>query len=343
MSQSRERLIHNLSSQIFSPGASQDIAFRPKKRLLRDTSEDSFSHGIKRTDTPTGYMLKPVDHSPNDLFGNSAKDINRKSLQSFYSPFYKPRYKNSENTETVKVLSKNSSFTNKQETKDIIKTKSITPLISRRTQFENNIPKPQDAKVDFLQIKGLGVGDNESTIKRLCQGLHVVDINADIDNVTGECSGTARVKIRSYPNTYDIEKLKSNCLDRGLEVSYILTSNGKKNNYNASCRDFLDSQLQQEEKRLSTNNLSSDQRKRAILATSDDLFGNSPGTGKFEEYINETKKLKETHKTWETLKKWETIRKNNSKSPIFSKKTGTYNYSRPTISSTKKINTDRNS
>ena len=68
MSKSKERLFQELSSSIFSQ-ENEEIVFRPKKKLFRDNSASSFSHGIKRVDTPTGTSLRPLDHSSEDLFG----------------------------------------------------------------------------------------------------------------------------------------------------------------------------------------------------------------------------------------------------------------------------------
>jgi hypothetical protein len=90
MSQSRERLIKQLSSSIFST-LSEEIKFRPKKRLARDSSLEGFSHGSRRCDTPTSVMLKPLDHTANDFFGNAPQDFYKKNLQGFYSSFCKQR------------------------------------------------------------------------------------------------------------------------------------------------------------------------------------------------------------------------------------------------------------
>ena len=288
MSQSRERLIAQLSSSIFSPDMpSEDISFKPTKRLAKDNSAESFSHGMKRYGTPTSFMLRPLDHSSNDLFGDSPSDFYKKNLESSYVTA--GRLKKQEK-KSAKIIGKppKKEIIIKEKTEEIPKNMSPQKLNIRassevkiREKIQPNvIPKSEDVRIENIMIKGLKPNDDEISIKELCKGVHIVEINPSIDNVTGNCSGNAQLKIRSYHNSSNLDKFKEKLIKKGLEVSDINSSIGKKNNYHCAGVDFLDSQLQQEEKRLVCNNLTSSERKRALLGTSDDLFGNSPGTGK---------------------------------------------------------------
>ena len=258
MSQSRERLIKQLSSSIFST-LSEEIKFRPKKRLARDSSLEGFSHGSRRCDTPTSVMLKPLDHTANDFFGNAPQDFYKKNLQGFYSSFCKQRIQkklketdfSAAKAESNSIKpAKNENFTQNKEKTFNNEAKLSERLIPKPVSKIPVLPKPEDARIETLQIKGLKPEDDEMTIKQMCKGIHIIGIHADIDNVTGNCLGTAKLKVRSYPSSSEIEKLKLNFVEKGLEVSYISLSKGKKNNYFPTNMDFLDSQLQQEEKRL---------------------------------------------------------------------------------------------
>ena len=351
MSESRERLIKQLSSSIFSPDLpSKEIVFKPAKRLIRDHSAESFSHGMKLYNTPKNTMLKPLDHSTNDFFGDSKREFYKRNLQNFSLSAFKENKKQEEGYEknkkiTVKPLKENLQVISQKENINISynrisASKSNFQLKTEEKLQESSqnyiLPKPEEARIENLMIKGLRSIDDEISIKELCHGMHIVEIIPEIDNVTGFCLGSAQVKIRSYPNSSSLDKFKTSLLKKGLELSYISLSNGKKNNYHCTGRNFLDCQLQQEEKRLVCNNLTSSERKRVILGTSDDLFGNSPGTGKWESIISNVSELKESRETMENLRKWEKVRGSNSKSPIGSKRISNFGFLKPTMSSMKK-------
>ena len=349
MSESRERLIRDLSSSIFSPNTSgKEQTFRPKKRLSRDSSSEGFVHGMQRYNTPTRSTLRPLDHSPIEIFGDSPSEFYRKNEQGFYSSFFKTTPTNIVEMERKIIVKPPSNHSGRlirkvnsqsSERSSVVK-EDINGKIQEKAQNENSqgyiLPKTEDVRVETLQIKGLRHNDDAVSIKQLCQGMHVIEINPNIDNVTGNCLGTAQIKLRYVQNSPSLQKLKKTLVDKGLEISSVSNLNGKKNNYHTAGRGFLDSQLQQEEKRLVGNNLSSFERKRMILGTSDDLFGNSPGCGKWDignTPRNDTKELLDTR---ENIRIWNSMRSSNSKSPMISRKQTSSGYLRPILSSKKK-------
>lgn len=342
-SKAKDMLIQQLSSTIFSPQAeSSEVSLRPKKRLVRDNSYEEFSHGIKRVDTPTSSMLRPTDHSAEDLFGSFNKEIKPKKGKFLGQSASRESLLDKE--KSIKKVFKCTPLLHLKKNDSPSKPPLIAPSHDKKTFTEtkpreltpNFYPKPEDTKVQEIQIKGLKPNDDELSIKQMCQGLHFIDISPVYDNVTGNCNGTANLKLRTHAKTPDFEQVKKNFADKGLEAMSINPQRGKKNNYLQSQVDFLDSSLQQEEKRLNANNLTSSERKRALLGTSDDLFGNSPGTGKWEGQKNDNSKIKEVRKVTENLKKWDSYRHLNTKSPITGSKVCAGGYSRPTISSRKK-------
>lgn len=341
----KERLVQQLSSTIFSPQTEGcEFIFRPRKRLVRDNSEESVSHGIKRVDTPTSIMLRPMDHSPEDFFGPLNHDKKPKTTKNLNLSNSKENLKNNEKsykklTNYTPVLQlKNDSCSkysqipmNINKTPHLLQTDSIL-----RTATPNFYPKPQETCVQEIEIRGLKPNDDELSIKQMCQGLHIIKISPNFDNMTGNCSGTASLKLRTHAKTPDIEKVKANFIEKGLEATSITPLRGKKNNYLLTQVDFLNSSLQKEEKRLTGNNLTSTERKRLFLGTSDDLFGNSQGTGKWDGLTNECSAIKEVRKVTENLRKWDSFRTLHTKSPINLTKKSIGGYSRPTISSRKK-------
>ncbi|OMJ85640.1 hypothetical protein SteCoe_12987 [Stentor coeruleus] len=341
----KERLVQQLSSTIFSPQTGPcEFSFRPRKRLVRDNSVESVSHGIKRVDTPTSSMLRPMDHSPEDFFGPLCHDTNPKTTKNLNFSTSKENLQNNEksykklvNYTPVLQLKNDSNKKPSQISPNLDRTYNFPETDSKpRTSTPNFYPKPQDASVQEIEIKGLKQNDDELSIKQMCQGLHIIQICPNFDRITGNCSGTASLKLRIHAKTPDIEKVKANFIEKGLEATSITPLRGKKNNYLLTQVDFLNSSLQNEEKRLSGNNLTSTERKRVFLGTSDDLFGNSQGTGRWDGLTNDNSAIKEVRKVTENLKKWDSFKTLHTKSPIHLTKKSIGGYSRPTISSRKK-------
>ena len=81
-----------------------------------------------------------------------------------------------------------------------------------------NFPKPEEAKVETIQISGLRPYDNESVLKSLAQKYHVVQVNADFDNVKGVCTGQGKIVIRSFPSKGDKEELVLKLRNNGFDV-----------------------------------------------------------------------------------------------------------------------------
>jgi hypothetical protein len=336
MSESRIRLIKQLSSSIFSfSGSDPDNKFRSTKKISRDFSDTAFTHGGSRNQTPTSPYLRPVDHSINDLFGNFPTQFYRKDIKGIYtSPAIKPRSKDQvfEKISNRRSLDISSGLRNHVELKKDLNKKDLARSSSPNSDIL--IPKPQEARIECISISGLKPFDDEISIKDMCRGLHLVQVNADLDNITGKCLGKANLQIRTNGKTSEVEMLKMKLIEKGLEVSFIASSRGRKNNYHGLRTNFLDSQLQKEEKRLNSNLLSSRERKRVILGTSDDLFGNSPGTGRWDTVESTQSDFKETKENRENLRKWEITKKLLNTSPNKSKSSA--GYSKPTISSASK-------
>ena len=139
-----------------------------------------------------------------------------------------------------KTLNRNSSFTNpklnlnqvsvnsKIDLRPCISTRSssigemITPRQRKQLELNcfttENFPKPEEAKVETIQISGLRPYDNESVLKDLAQKYHVVQVNTDFDNVKGICTGQGSIVIRSFPSKRDKEELVLKLRKNGFDV-----------------------------------------------------------------------------------------------------------------------------
>jgi hypothetical protein len=81
-----------------------------------------------------------------------------------------------------------------------------------------NFPKPEEAKVETIQISGLRPYDNEEVLKDIAQKYHVVEVNTEFDNVKGICTGQGKIVIRSFPSKNDKDELVLKLKNRGFDV-----------------------------------------------------------------------------------------------------------------------------
>lgn len=307
MNRSLSRKLENLSSPGFSQEDSPSF-LKTGKRIVRNSSYDRLSHGKPSIDTQAEDRLRPRDHQASELFGSS--------LTPCRYPEKKP--------DLPKTPEKSSVTTSR-----ILKPRPKTP---------NFIPKSEHVHIKTIEISGLLHNDDEISIKKMCKGMHVVEIQANIDNVTGKCNGVASVKVRSNVKTPELDYFKLNLARRGLNVKDVNETRGKKNSQFSANTSFLDPHLQKEEKRLSGNFLNSDERKKVNLATSEDLFGNSPGTGKYLATESSSKDLKDLKNINESIRKWDSLKQIRKKSSITPTKLSNAGYLRSTISSKNKGN-----
>jgi hypothetical protein len=160
---------------------------------------------------------------------------------------------------------------------------------------EKELPKPCDEKVVTLEVKGLRASDDEFSIKNMCTGYHILSVETDFDNLKGTCKGTAKIKVREMPNDKSVDDLKLNFMQKGIDVSLAKNIHGKKNHYSDTPnRDFLDKGLQIEEHRLGISSTTPKVSKMKNLESSDDLYGNSPGVGRWSNAWKLRPKTKDT-------------------------------------------------
>lgn len=307
MNRSLSKKLENLSSPGFSNEDSPSF-LKTGKRIVRNASYDRLTHGKPSIDTQAEDRLRPKDHQASELFGSSITP---------------GRYVNNK--------------------PDLPKTPEKVPvthsrILKPRPKTPNFIPKSEHVHVKTIEISGLLPNDDEISIKKLCGGMHVVEIQAGIDNVTGKCNGVAAVKVRSNVKTPDLDYFKINLNKRGLNVKDVKDNRGIKNSQFSANTTFLDPHLQKEEKRLSGNFLNSDERKKVNLATSADLFGNSPGTGQYLATESSSKDLKDLKNINESIRKWDSVKQIRKKASITPTKLSNAGYLRSTISSKNKGN-----
>lgn len=235
----------------------------PQERRLQESESHLFPADKPSPQVPRlpqskeNVQLRATDHNYSDLFGREFSHVKQST---------KPRF--------TPVLQSRAPI-------HLPSAKAVKQC-TLSTGTTRAVPAPQEACVDTYQVKGLKPGAEERSIKRLCAGLHVVAVDTSMDDIAGECKGKATVTLRHFPGSDSEARLNVSLASAGLEVSPYRPKLARQNHYNALAgRDFLDCHSQREEKRLADRALTPVLSKMRELESSDDLYGSSPGTGRW--------------------------------------------------------------
>lgn len=139
-----------------------------------------------------------------------------------------------------KSYSRNSSFTNPKvklnensvnhsldlrpntSTRSLSKDELLTPRLRKQLDLNiystENFPKPDEAKVETIEVTGLRPYDNEKVLKSIAQKYHVVEVNTEFDNLKGVCTGNGKIVIRSFQSNRDRNELVCKLKNKGFDV-----------------------------------------------------------------------------------------------------------------------------
>ena len=213
MSESRLRLIKNLSSSIFS-NTKEDTWFRPSRKMSRDSSTPA--HGSSRNQSPSSPFLKPLDHNKSFFYGDSPSDFYRKDISGIYnSPVL--RLKKVENFDKIHNV------THQNIPRSVLtSSRSATPTYSKPSQLNTTTNSTshskaitQEAHLETISISNIPSTHYEADLKSLCQGLHLVHLTSEVDNLTGKALGRATISIRSN-NPSQLDTLKYRLMQKGF-------------------------------------------------------------------------------------------------------------------------------
>ena len=225
MADFKEIMKKQRSSSIFSQQSEEDFSkVRPNKRLSQDFSDKTTSYIRTRNKHSESPNYRPCDHSISDIFGDYPSEYYRKDIRG-YSKDHLLKPRNTEPDFSDKIHNKrpstNASFHNISNENSKFRRKSIEFLNfqlgeelsnkSRSKSVLKNIgnTKNQTSITENIVINGLKPQDDEITIKSLCQGLHIIKIQTEIDNFTGKCLGKATLQMRAHESSSEIDCLKS--------------------------------------------------------------------------------------------------------------------------------------
>lgn len=89
---------------------------------------------------------------------------------------------------------------------------------------------PNKPEIHDLELSSVGAKYSAGEIKNFCGGVHVVSLVLDIDNFTGSCKGTGRLKVRTNEAT-DLNHIENVFKSKGISVKSYQENVGKKTNY----------------------------------------------------------------------------------------------------------------
>ena len=86
-----------------------------------------------------------------------------------------------------------------------------------------------EANVYEFALTNLPENINSSELRKLCGNVHIVNLETDIDNLTGKCKGTAKIKLRAADKKdSDVNDLQLNLAQKGINVKEHILNPGKK-------------------------------------------------------------------------------------------------------------------
>jgi hypothetical protein len=203
------------------------------------------------------------------------------------------------------VIEKNRNFRTKDERKPL-RPRTPTLPISKA---------PENISVEISGVSGF---DAEHKLRKLCEGFHIVSLQAPCDSITGTSLGKAGLVLKSSRSC--LKQLEINLLSQGLQVSEKPKQVGKKNNYSSLATvHFLDPFV------------SSSSKGRHHLETSENLFGSSSGVGRY----HSKKRLEDPQAL--VLQSWDSVRRPSKPSASVKSLTTAPSYMRSTQSSMQKF------
>lgn len=139
--------------------------------------------------------------------------------------------------------------------------------MKRRTfNVPTDVVNHNQVGIENIEIVGLNPKEDDFSVKALCKGVHVIAVNTDINNITGQCTGKAFLSIREHSQYGHLDKLKLNLAQKGLTVKYPSSVRGRKNSY-SSTRELLDREIKQPTDEEAFGSLKSQKSKRYMQST----------------------------------------------------------------------------
>lgn len=129
------------------------------------------------------------------------------------------------------------------------KIESVDPkdLKSREqsTSFKEQPPCTYSPQVVNIELSGLSGQETDYSIKKACEGLHIVNIVTDTDNISGECKGKAIITIRGKGlSDSKLLKVQNEFSEKGVKMAEFSEEPAAKMKYENMCNlDWKDPKI----------------------------------------------------------------------------------------------------
>lgn len=252
---------------------------KPRKTENSEQLNKSYTKNCTVTDT---HRQKSTDlpRKSYDLFTNTENNSN--SLSKTFIP-------NEFSTKSEKKIGKkvnffNSStpepqnYTTRISTPTKLPEKPRTKLINQDYQTPITPLSPYKGPRSMspstnisLNLSNLSAQDSEFTLRELCKNYQIISISAPRNNITGVNTGKASITLKASGD--NLKSLKSTLMEKGFIVNSSLVNIGKTNNYKDLAHvDFLNQHVCRDNEKTPIKH---------HLESSQDIFGSSPGVGRF--------------------------------------------------------------
>lgn len=91
------------------------------------------------------------------------------------------------------------------------------------------------------RLSGLHANATEWQVRKLLEGVHIVRVEMDLDNITGKCRGTAQVQVRSHVQSAELQTAKTEAAGIGWEMQLYTPEVRRRTQYaDLTGKNFLD-------------------------------------------------------------------------------------------------------
>jgi hypothetical protein len=214
----RNRKAENFSSEVFE---TRKLSEYKKPLEVRENDDD-----------------RRKNHMFSDLFGRASSPQREKvkerliPTEHYFAANGRQNLDYDPSQQTGKNLSSNIGFG--EQPSRLERNRPKTPQVFKSTSNSGVVESlPNTSKTAELYDLDLFSVPSQMTsacLKEICGGVHVVSLSLDIDNFTGLCKGTGRMKLR-LNDISDLSRVEKVFKSRGIQVKAMKANLGRKSNY----------------------------------------------------------------------------------------------------------------
>jgi hypothetical protein len=230
---------------------SKPPVYNPNMRKSENLSSDVFQnrqvHEFRRPEAVAeNDDARRKNHNYSDLFGRAASPSKLPSNPSDPCKSHQNKSDYDPRGQGTRMLSSQIDIGDSPRRS----TRARTPNIQEKPRFQDFTSsgqrKQEELSTSFASYRPSGPSANAEVVdldlfavpaevaaadvKDLCGGVHLVSLALDIDNFTGKCRGTGKLRLRTS-NPQDLARVRRVFAAKGIQVEKKVENVGRKNNY----------------------------------------------------------------------------------------------------------------